>query len=93
MTFKEFMELNADKTTTEGMLREVFYNKGPFAWTSDIKTKQLVAVNWRYSKIKYYDLSIEDELNRRNQFKAIGDYKRKLESEQLKLEKLKEDFK
>lgn len=93
MTFKEFMKLNADKTTTEGMLREVFYNKGPFAWTSDIKTKRLVAVNWRYSKIKYYDLSVEDELNRRNQFKAIGDYKRKLESEQLKLEKLNEDFK
>ena len=48
MTFKEFMKLNADKIITEDMLREVFYNKGPFAWTSDIKTKKLVAVNWRY---------------------------------------------
>lgn len=92
MTFKEFMKLNADKSTTEDMLREVFYNKGPFAWTSDIKTKKLVTVNWRYSKIKYSELSIEDELNRRNQFKAIGDYKRKLESEQLKLARIEDDF-
>ena len=37
MTFKEFMKLNADKIITEGMLREVFYNKGPFAWTQILR--------------------------------------------------------
>ena len=89
MTFEEFYKLyenRHDKYTK--LMIETIYNLGPATWCSDIKTKKLVTMNWTISPIRYSEISVTDEIERRKQYKLLS----KLSKEQKKLEQMKDDF-
>lgn len=94
MTFEEFKSISPRSRyfKDEESLEYVYNRVGPFAWTTNIYTKELETVNWKQSKIRYYDLTVEEELDRRKYFKSLYDYKHKLELQKQKMQNLKNDF-
>lgn len=89
MTFDEFYSLYKEK---EGkytkIIVESIYKLGPSTWCSDIKTKKLVRINWYDSPIKFTEISLEEEFERRNQYKLLN----KMYKTQQKLEQMNDDF-
>lgn len=89
MTFDEFYSLYKEK---EGkytkIIVESIYKLGPSTWCSDIKTKKLVRINWSDSPIKFTEISLEEEFERRNQYKLLN----KMYKTQQKLDEIKKDF-
>lgn len=89
MTFDEFYSLYKEKETkyTKIMVSSI-YNFGPSTWCSDIKTKKLVRINWSDSPIKFSEISLAEEYERRNQYKLLN----KMFKEQERLEQMNDDF-
>ena len=91
MTFDEFYSLyNNEKQAkyTKIMIKSL-YNLGPSTWCSDIKTKKLIRINWSASPIKFTEISLEEEYERRKQYKLLN----KMFKEQERLEQMNDDFK
>lgn len=89
MTFNEFYSLYKEKETKyTKIMVESIYRLGPSTWCSDIKTKKLVRINWSDSQIKFTEISLDEELERRNQYKLLN----KMFKEQEKLEQMNNDF-
>lgn len=89
MTFDEFYSLFKDKETKypEDVVLSM-YKLGASTWCSDIKTKKLVMIHWSCSPINFSEISLEDEYERRNQFKLLN----KMYKAQQKLEQMNDDF-
>lgn len=89
MTFNEFYSLYKEKETKyTKIMVESIYRLGPSTWCSDIKTKKLVRINWSDSQIKFTEISLDEELERRNQYKLLN----KMYKAQEKLEQMNNDF-
>lgn len=90
MTFNEFYNLynNEKKTKYTKVMIKSIYNLGPSTWCSDIKTKKLVRINWSASPIKFTEISLAEEMERRKQYKLLN----KMFKEQEKLEQMNNDF-
>ena len=89
MTFEEFYSLYKERETKyTKIMVESIYRLGPSTWCSDIKTKKLVRINWSASPIKFSEISLEEEFERRNQYKLLN----KMFKEQEKLEQMNDDF-
>jgi len=90
MTFNEFYSLykNEKQTKYTKIMVESIYRLGPSTWCSDIKTKKLVRINWSDSPIKFTEISLEEEMERRNQYKLLN----KMYKTQQKLEQMNDDF-
>ena len=89
MTFEEFYKLYEDKHDKYTKLMiESIYQLGPATWCSNIKTKKLVTINWSCSPIKFSEISVAEEMERRKQYKLLC----KLAKEQKKMEQLNDDF-
>lgn len=89
MTFNEFYSLYKEKETKyTKIMVESIYRLGPSTWCSDIKTKKLVRINWSDSQIKFTEISLDEELERRNQYKLLN----KMYKAQEKLEQMNDDF-
>ena len=83
MTFEEFYSLYKEKETK--------YTKimvSPSTWCSDIKTKKLVRINWSASPIKFSEISLAEEMERRKQYQLLN----KMFKAQEKLEQMNDDF-
>lgn len=89
MTFEEFYSLYKEKETKcpEDVVLSM-YKLGASTWCSDIKTKKLVMIHWSCSPIKFSEISLADEMKRRNQFKLLN----KMYKAQQKLEQMNDDF-
>ena len=89
MTFNEFYSLYKEKGNgyTTVMVKSI-YELGPSTWCSDIKTKKLVRINWADSQIKFTEISLEEEFERRKQYKLLN----KMFKEQERLEQMNNDF-
>lgn len=90
MTFDEFYSLykNEKRTKYTKIMVESIYRLGPSTWCSDIKTKKLVRINWSASPIKFSEISLAEEFERRNQYKLLN----KMFKEQERLEQMNDDF-
>ncbi len=90
MTFDEFYNLynNEKKNKYTKIMVKSLYNLGPSTWCSDIKTKKLVRINWSASPIKFTEISLAEEMERRNQYKLLN----KMFKEQERLENMNNDF-
>ncbi len=89
MTFDEFYSLYKERETKyTKIMVESIYRLGPSTWCSDIKTKKLVMIHWSASPIKFAEISLAEELERRNQYKLL----RKMYKAQQKLEQMNDDF-
>lgn len=91
MTFEEFYKLYEEKCNKykyTKLMIESIYHLGPATWCSDIKTKKLVTIHWNDSPIKYTEISLAEEMERRKQYKLLS----KLAKEQKKLEQINDDF-
>lgn len=89
MTFDEFYSLYKErgyKYTKQ--VAESIYRLGVSTWCSNIKTKKLVMINWYCSPIKFDEISVEDEMKRREQYKLLN----KMYKTQQKLEQMNDDF-
>lgn len=89
MTFDEFYSLHKERgyKYTKIMVESI-YRLGPSTWCSDIKTKKLVRINWSDSQIKFTEISLAEEMERRNQYKLLN----KMYKAQEKLEQINDDF-
>ena len=89
MTFEEFYSLYKEKETkyTKIMVSSI-YKLGPSTWCSDIKTKKLVRINWSASPIKFSEISLDEEMERRKQYQLLN----KMFKAQEKLEQMNDDF-
>ena len=94
MTFEEYKKYACIKhyVFNDKNLKELFYNKGPWAWTSDLYTKELRAVSYKLNQIKYYELTVEEEIKRASDFNKLHIYNEKLKKQKEMLEKIKLDF-
>lgn len=90
MTFDEFRSLKTAKKYDEytDIMFKTLYQLGPATWCSNIQTKKLVLVKWKESAIKYKDISLAEEMERRNQYKLLS----KMFKAQEKLEQMNDDF-
>jgi len=89
MTFNEFYSLYKERETKyTKIMVESIYKLGPSTWCSDIKTKKLVRINWSDSQIKFTEISLAEEMERRNQYKLLN----KMFKAQEKLEQMNDDF-
>ena len=89
MTFEEFYSLYKEKETKyTKIMVESIYRLGPSTWCSNIKTKKLVMINWSCSPIKFSEISLAEELERRKQYQLLN----KMYKAQKKLEQMNDDF-
>lgn len=89
MTFDEFYSLYKEKETKyTKIIVSSIYKLGPSTWCSDIKSKKLVRINWSDSQIKFTEISLEEEYERRKQYKLLN----KMFKEQERLEQINDDF-
>ena len=89
MTFDEFYSLYKKRKTkyTKIMVSSI-YKLGPSTWCSDIKTKKLVMIHWSCSPIKFSEISLAEEMERRKQYQLLN----KMFKAQQKLEQMNDDF-
>ena len=89
MTFDEFYSLYKKRETkyTKIMVSSI-YKLGPSTWCSDIKTKKLVMIHWSCSPIKFSEISLAEEMERRKQYQLLN----KMFKAQQKLEQMNDDF-
>lgn len=90
MTFDEFRSLKTAKKYDEytEIMFKTLYQLGPATWCSDIQTKKLVLVKWKESAIRYKDISLAEEIERRKQYKLLN----KMYKAQERLDKMNDDF-
>lgn len=90
MTFEEFCSLKTDKKYDEytEIMFKTLYQLGPATWCSNIQTKKLVLVKWKESAIRYKEISLAEELERRKQYQLLN----KMFKAQEKLEQMNDDF-
>lgn len=89
MTFNEFYSLYKERETKyTKIMVESIYKLGPSTWCSDIKTKKLVRINWASSPIKFSEISLAEEMERRKQYQLLN----KMFKAQEKLEQMNDDF-
>lgn len=96
MTFEEFSKYyirDSKKTYEIDVLKSLYEKRGPYAWTSNIHTKEMVTVNSDFNKMTYKDLSIEDELERAKNFHSLYNLNEKRKKIKQAMENLKKDFK
>lgn len=90
MTFDEFYSLykNEKRTKYTKIMVESIYRLGPSTWCSNIKTKKLVRINWSCSPIKFSEISLAEEFERRKQYQLLN----KMYKTQERLEQMNDDF-
>jgi hypothetical protein len=89
MTFEEFYSLYKERETKyTKIMVESIYRLGPSTWCSDIKTKKLVRINWSETPIKFSEISLAEEMERRKQYQLLN----KMFKAQEKLEQMNDDF-
>lgn len=94
MTFEEYKKYCYSRHYgfSDKYIKDVFYNMGPWAWTSDLYTKELKAVSYKLNQIRYYELTVEEENKRASDFYKLHIYNDKLKKQKEMLEQIKLDF-